>query len=39
MIFRMRIAEFGGPQSRPDFLDRAAPPLSVAHQAVDLMEA
>jgi hypothetical protein len=35
----IRIAEFRGPQSTPDFLDRAAPPLAVAHQAVDLMEA
>jgi hypothetical protein len=35
----MRIAEFGAPQSAPDFLDRATPPLAVAHQAVDFMEA
>jgi len=35
----MRIAEFRRPRSAPDFLDRAAPPLAVARQAVDFMEA
>jgi hypothetical protein len=32
---RIRIAEIGAPQSAPDSLDRAAPPLSIRRQAVE----
>jgi len=35
----MRIAEFGDPQSTPDFLDRAAASLSVTYQAAEAARA